>query len=478
MIYHPRMLVTSSCAWLFVLATTGTATGDKGDGVAAAEMQPAAGKPAAKSKSKKKGRVLRFPHRDGLEEIVPVAPGTATVWHFPEKVVSHVVGDKVDYPRTLDEQGRRLMIQPMSGALPTNVNVETTKHMTFFLRPPGKGEVPASLVIIERAEPAREESAEGEEATSEDAQDEEHDTTIDQVDEYFATYPAKSARFEQGGYVLVGEVTEQHREGDSLTCRYKLVNEGLGYPVAAAQIQPLGSEVVLDATVAVDGDRRFPLELRNGMAMTGSIHVRAGASLLEKGFVLRLLPSRLGPPLAVMGFKEKPENVGRLAIQVQGLAGAINLENGSDPEQTDFAVLGGGGVLAVYGVGKHVSLEGSLSVLTTTGGARFDDSSTADATSVRALFGGRLHVGETFVPFVRAGLGVRVANFSWTSSGGASDSELRGSMALGIGVGVDAWFGESLVAGASAGAIGRIASGGDNSYSFEASIHAGYAWKP
>ena len=75
MIYHSGMLVISCCAGLLVMATAGTAVGEDRDAVAATEPQSTADNRA--KKSKKKSRVLRFAQKDGLDEIVPVAPNCA-----------------------------------------------------------------------------------------------------------------------------------------------------------------------------------------------------------------------------------------------------------------------------------------------------------------------------------------------------------------------------------------------------------------
>lgn len=51
-------------------------------------------------------------------------------------------------------------------------------------------------------------------------------------------------------------------------------------------------------------------------------------------------------------------------------------------------------MLAVYGVGERLSVEGSLSGLWSDD-ARLDNESTTDAKAVRARFGPRLHVGKS-----------------------------------------------------------------------------------
>ena len=468
MIYSRQVLASPCFACVLVIAASGAAVGQESGPVA--RTTASVSNPAGKSVEP--SRVLRLKQKDGLEVTVVVSPDTATVWHFHDKVVSHVVGDKLEYPPHLDKQKKRLAIQPIANASPTNLNVETKARMTFHLVLASDGQIPVSMVIIEPPEPESESRGNGPEGA---AKPEQMDRTIEQVEDHFATYPPKTARFEMGGYVLVGQVTEQHRQGDTLTCRYTVRNEGLHYPVARTLITPPGSLEPLDAVIVVDGDKDFPLELHHGNVISGSIHVREGASLLEKGFVLRFLPTRMDVLPAPMGFKDPPINVRRLAVHAHGTLGAISLENGNNAEQNDFTILRGAGAMAVYGMTGNLSAEGALSVLAS-GDARFDDDSTADAVSVRALLGLRAHVGETYVPYARIGLGFRLGKYTWRPTTGEEASELQGSAVVGIAAGFEAWVGKSFVMGISAGYMAPFG-GDDESFAYEAGAHAGFAWQ-
>ena len=174
---------------------------------------------------------------------------------------------------------------------------------------------------------------------------------------------------------------------------------------------------------------------------------------------------------------EDPPNKGRIAVLAQFVGGALSFTNRADATQNDFAALRGVGAGAVYGLTGYASLEGSLTLLSTRDAA-FSDSSTAHASSVRALIGGSLHAGTTYVPYVRVGLGVRGSYYTWDPATGEPASEGRFSGLWTLGAGVDGWLTKSFVVGLSAGYVGPFGGGDDDSYSLEAAAHAGYAWKP
>lgn len=472
MIYYRQMLASPGFACLLVLAAAGSAIGQESGGVA--RTTAAVGSPPLGG-SVDPSRVLRFKQEDGLDETVVVAPGWTTVWHFHDKVVSHVVGDTIEYPPHLDKQKKRLAIQPISGASPTNLNIETKARMTFNLVLAKEGQIPVSMVIIEPPDPEPEPPSESDQAKGEPSR---HDDSTRRMEQGFEIYRPKKGHFELGLYKIEGELSAQYREGDTLKCRYSLSNVGLHLPIKGAVIIPHGSHTPLtNVTISVDGSQTFPFEFANGAELSGSIHVKEGARFLERGFTLHLISSRMGIAAAPVGFKDPPVNEGRWSVRAHGTVGAMTLQNSADAVQEEAAFLRGVGVDAVRGLTKYVSVEASVTVLTA-GDARFDDDATADVTSLRALGSLRLELGDKYVPYLRGGLGVRTGDFTWTPSDGPADSEWRSGALLAIGLGVDAWVRESFVIGVSAGYVGPIAGGDDESFSFEAGAHAGYAWKP
>jgi len=175
-----------------------------------------------------------------------------------------------------------------------------------------------------------------------------------------------------------------------------------------------------------------------------------------------------GDPYAVT-----PLNKDRISVQAQVLGGAVNL---MDPRScacpSEFTTIRGLGVRGVYGVTRALSLESSVSVLST-GDADFDDMQ-ASATTGRMLLGGMLHVGDKYVSYVRVGVGARVSSYTATLADG---STIHGGGLFSVGTGFDAWLGDSVAAGLSTNFVGGWA-GQDDSVSFEVGIHAGYAWNP
>jgi len=419
--------------------------------------------------------VLCVPQKPKNRPVVRMHHSTRTRWQLLEPVVSYEFGN-ADYTDSLDPQQRkRLSIQPVVGASPTSLVVETSTPQTFRLVPVDDAADAVELVLIRPIDPVTGEMVPDPRCSvpDDDQAEDPDDGTIERMEQAFESWPAKSGRWSSDGFALEVRLSEQFREGDTMKCRYTLDNQGLHYQVSTAQIIPLGMrQPVENMTISVDG-RQFPVELPHGARISGSIHVKAGASLLTNGFKLQLIPSRLGLPAAPVGFKDPEPNEGRLSLQAHAVGGAISLKSTTDPSQTDFTTAVGGGGRLVYGFNKNVSVDVALAVLATQQ-AEFDDNSTAKATTVRTLVGGVLHFGETTVPYLRVGIGARLSSYTESTEDG---STLRGSLLGHLGGGIDYWVGDSFVMGVSAQYVGNIG-GDDESYSLELGAHAGFAWKP
>lgn len=428
----------------------------------------------ADDEAKKPAQVLCVPQTPGDHSVVvPMHPTIRTRWQLLDPVMSFEFGNASDYNKELDKyQRKRLSIQPIPGASPTNLIIETSAPRTFTLQPVSEPAKAVHLVLIRPEDPSTGEMLP--DPRCDGVTDEARDETIERMEQAFETYPAKTGTYASDGFVVVVKLSEQYREGDTLRCRYTVQNEGLPYQISHAYIIPLGAAPLQNVTIAVDGGEQLPLELPPGAEVSGSIHVKEGAAQLANGFKLQLIPSRAGILPAPVGFKDPAPNEGRLSLQLEGVVGAISLKSTADATQEDFTTLEGLGGRMVYGFNKRWSVEGSLSALTTQQ-AEFDDGSTAEATTVRALIGGLLHFGETTVPYLRVGIGARLSSYTLSSE---EDSKLRGSALVHLGGGVDHWLGERLVVGASAQYVGGLGNGSDDSYSLEFGAHIGFAWKP
>ena len=460
-----RMLFTGY-ALTVAMACTGTLATAQPNIAARAQTSPG---------NEQLAHVLCVTQTPGFLPVVPMHPSKRTRWVLIDPAVNYEFGKKSDFDHEPDPRHRLwVSIQPLVGAKSTSLTIETDTHQTFWLHMVDDPSQAVSMVIIlktdpETGEPIPDDRCKKRESAPADGNS---NLTVALAGEHFDTHPPKSARFESGGYIMEGRITEQHRLGDTLTCRYRVINEGLPYAAKEAQILPLNSDEPLDAIVTIDG-KSFPLLLGHENALTGVIHVRSDASQLARGFKLRFLPDGIGIP-AVMGFDEEPENVGRLSIQAQGLGGTIILKNSANPSQTDFTTMLGAGARVLYGVTKHTSVDVAVSALSTQE-AKFDDLSTADATVFRVLTGGVLQFGEKTVPYLRAGIGAHVTSYTHSMD---DDSKLSGGILVYGGVGVDRWLREDLVLGIAATFVGPNAGGDDQITMFEAGVHFGYAWKP
>ena len=430
--------------------------------------------PQSKAEEPPRPHRVRATQSTGPHPTIRVHTSILTRWQLLESAAGYDLGKRNDYEHSLDPiQRKRLRLQPLDGASRTNVTIESVMPMVFDVEPVDSAHLAVRLVMVRPVDPTTGEMIPHPRCERPNSKPDHDDDTTERMEEDFATYPAKKGSWEMGGYKIEGRLSEQHREGDTLKFRYRLDNEGLRYSAAIAQVMPLGSDVPLaDVEISVDGGRTFPLEMPHNGVLEGSIYVKASAAQLVNGITLRFLPSRAIPP-ATVGFPDDPINQGRLSIQAEGLVGAISLKNAAD--QTDFTSMVGAGARVVYGFSKYLSAEVSLSVLSTQQ-AQFNDESTAEAITTRVLFGGMLSFGEgTYVPYLRVGIGGRLSSYKVSSE---DDGDLRGSGIYQVGGGIDAWLGDGFVVGISGHVVSALGGGGDESLSFEAGVHAGFAWKP
>ena len=428
--------------------------------------------------------VLCVPQTPGPHPAVRVHPAIRTRWQLIDSVVTYDLGNLGDYTDHLDKQQRkRLAIQPRVNASPTNLIIETSETMTFRLEPVPSADDAVDLVLIRPVDPETGEMI-PDARCSPDEDPYRH--LLDGKLSEKEVLPGLTVYFQSGAHELRMRTGPRSIGEPGMWFSFVITNtsEKSSYPPTGLALGDGHTNAdYLIAWHLDDGTQNLPQELAPGETLRGALLAR-NAAQLRKGFVLQLL----GKPAVVAAVfswedepipeppKPEPANKGRVAIQVQGVGGTISLRNTNDANDTEFTTLWGMGGRAVYGLSRNLSVEGSLSFLST-GEAEFGDNSTTSASTVRALLGGSVHVGEKYVPYARAGLGVRVSNFTATPAVGDSDSDLRASLLLSVGVGVETWFDDSFVLGVSARYVGAI-SGDDESYSLEAGAHAGYAWKP
>jgi len=168
--------------------------------------------------------------------------------------------------------------------------------------------------------------------------------------------------------------------------------------------------------------------------------------------------------------RQDREARGRRSVYLGGIFGSVSLDNAAG--DNEFTTMMGVDLRTMYGFTRYLSVQGSVAFLRTDE-AQFDDGSTADATSGRVLLGGVLRGGTgTLVPYAHAGIGARLSSHGRT----AEDSEVRSSLLVNVGGGVDTQLSNDFAVGLSAQYVSGIGSGSDDSVGFEAGIYAGYVW--
>ena len=485
MSYRVKMAAAMSCAFLLVLTFSGAAIAQT-DGALAKTETPASEKPAAsqkknnKQEKKKKRRVVWVEQKDGVEKEIPMAHGTGTTWYLLDPIVSHTIGNRSEYPPQFDDLGKRLVILPAANASPTNLNIETKVRMLFELRMATEEERPVAMVIVVPPGTDIEALVSDIECTEDDdcpdRENARYRRTAQNMDDRWEMLTAKSARFAHAGFELSARLSHQAFEGPVLKYKARLKNHGKAFPMKDLEVLPHARASEPVQAVVYWGADGMPEELAENEKLTVTVVIPDSRELDER-MALRLIPSRTNVFPATFDFEEERPNVGRLAIQGQAVGGAISLKNNGDSGQADFTWLRGLGIRGVYSFTPNVSVEGSLTGLST-GEAQFDDNTRVDVASARALLGGMLHSGEKYVPYARLGFGARISDYSWRPAIGEPNSELRTSALFYMGAGMEAWFSNSLVGGISVNYVGGLGNGDDGSASFEAGVHFGYAWKP
>ena len=465
--YNRRMFATPSCAYFLAMIVTGNTIAEADGSLAKAQTPPAVASEADRPLNTES--VLFLPQVDGLTATIVMDPDTVTTWYFLDRIVSHVVGNKVEYKPNTDEQRKRLYIQPEARTSATNLNVETKIRASFLLVPARPGEVSHRMVIIVPPEPETDTAA----ANGGKPSRRGLPTTTSHMNQRFEVRGPKSATFAARGYELSAHLSAQVIEGPFLKFQARLRNIGKPFPVKELEVLA-HAEADESVPAVIDWQtREAPDVLGQNEEVTISILI-PDADLVDDRMALRLVPSSNNVFPATFDFTDEHPSVGRLSLQVEGVGGAISLESITNPNQSAFTTLAGVGGRMVYDFNQRWSVEGTLSVLFTQL-AEFDDGSTAEATTARALIGGVLRFGETTVPYLRAGIGGRLSSYTLSAE---EDSKLRGSALVHFGGGVDYWFGKGFVVGVSAQYIGALGAGTDESFSIEAGAHAGFAWKP
>ena len=166
-------------------------------------------------------------------------------------------------------------------------------------------------------------------------------------------------------------------------------------------------------------------------------------------------------------------NKGRLSLQLQALIGAITLTSRTDPDINAFTWNSGLGARIVYGLTKRLSLEATLSYLTS-GTATLQDDTTAQRVTGRMLLGVAGHLGTKYVTSARFGAGLRLSNYTY-GIGDNEDTDLQLNGVFSFGFGFDAWLSKRFVVGFFGNYVGPWGTG-DESFGFELAVHTGFSW--
>jgi len=419
--------------------------------------------------------ILKAQSRDGLVVEALGWPGRTISLYFLDDVISVANGNKRDYPeKTI---GSVVHVQVLRRTAGTNLNIETTtERITVLVKQAPSACHAITQVILTREKPEPQPALDCPPVAQDVPLDELVDTALfERMSEQFHVRGAREATFAEGPYHLTARLSPQVHIGKVAGCKFWFRNQGASYSALRLEVlKHRRGEDTVPARIALDRkDGSFPLIIPSGGEVSGVLLVQ-DASALGDQMALRLVPGAGDVFPATFGFEEEAPNDGRLAIQVQGLGGSMNLRHG---DAADFTSVLGAGGRAVYGFTRNVSGEGMLSLLFT-GDAQFDDQSTVAVTSGRVLLGAVLHTGDTYVPYVRGGFGGRLSSYSTAPAVGDTTTELRGGAVFYLGAGVEAWLGDSVVAGVSLALISGFGTGDDDSYSLEGGLHIGYAWKP
>jgi len=420
-------------------------------------------------------RVEFLPYSDGVSATIPVAQDYTTTWVFLEPVSKVLFSDTKHY-EPIYPTSYEFTIMPPSGAPPTTMTAVTRTKKLAFKLVPGPQERAVQMVIFFDPMSTRAWPTATDKPVISPMQ--RYQKVAENMADGWVFRPAKQGTYSMGEWQIKASVSPQLREGTEWRFRVIFEGEGRAFPVGELlAFAHENAKEPLEAYVYWDKAGK-PAEITRGDKVTASVIVVNGGEDFGDRMVLRLTPSlpyaataswRWGPDgPEEIELPPSPPNEGRIAIQVQSIAGAIGMTDSAG--RSEFASMWGVGVRGVYGVTKMISIDGTLVVLPAST-VQFNDGSTVETMVRRGIFRVVLQGGDTTVPYFGAGIGAHFSTYQYENN-----SELRNGGLFSFGGGIDRWMTKNLVTGLSIQYVGPI--GGDGPSSVEAGLHVGYAWKP
>lgn len=306
------------------------------------------------------------------------------------------------------------------------------------------------------------------------------------ANEAIVTRPVQLSWRERGHSIQVAVGAMRWSE-DYLIFRFQMHNQGsYPYPIASLTMTDLHDaehETILFPRTLDAGE----YHLESGGNLVGALRISKAAAL-RAGWKMHLQSSPAVPAASVIWrasdeFSSRRGPIeDRLVVSVHAAGGAANLDDGIGLARKAWTSSQVVGARVLYGVMKHVSVEGALD-FSRTSSAVFNDVTwgteqgnlEAYETSGRLQIGGLLHTaGKRWIPYARLGLGVQLSRHS-AGMGTRVESETRSALIFGLGGGVNVRMGKRLVAGASFVYANSIGSG-PPVQAFEGGVHLGASW--
>lgn len=433
-------------------------------------------------------QTLKLPLIDGLACDVSVYSGFQAAIYLPEPAVHVNAGDHAGFQITVENRGMRYLVQPINWPPSTNINLRTASS-TVSLHLKMTPSTDKAVTVIQFTDPDEWENPHAIVQTLcgiSTAANYLDLALMDARRDEVSFSPGFTETVIRGGHTMTLTTGPLHRSSSRLSFRFMLENAGeRAYPLQGMSISDRETdnqylrcwraallredERRTSAPITVcNGTSPAPIMLRPGERIEGEVTAERPWQL-QAGFVLQL-HARPGVTQIAFAWTDTvkpaprpPHNLRRIAIGVMGGGGAIRLDSG--------AVEGGWtsnqslGVRASYTPLAWLSVDGSLEALRTGVGPLGQDEASLSGGRFQAQ--ARVQVGERFVPYFRAGVGVFVGSLSRTSA----ESEFRFGNIWGFGVGANMWIGERLVVGIDASYL-------DGEFlSAELGVHIGYSFR-
>lgn len=409
-------------------------------------------------------RILRVRLVDDLPEVkVPVRVGDTVEFHVPEPMIHWSMGNKVHYSPLLQDRGFILALQIAPSAPPTTLHIKTWNYKLtarLFLFDP-KDE---PVTRVEGLRPLHEQQSSPEEVEGA------------WVAKVRKVKPFSGAAWAEDGQRLKlksGIV----QIGDDVAL-IPIVVRNLGdfeFPVHGPQIHDHKNRPVRAKIVRKKGLDGPEPAIRPNEEVEITFQV-SPASQIAKGARLFMAPAAISIDLDAPPPPPPPPPgplQDHVAVSVRYFGGAANLSDGLVPATSEWTSVWGVGFRALYGVTRHISIEGSGD-FAWTGTADLGATRQVRETSGRIQAAGLLHTGERLIPFGRLGLGVQVARSTLEATG---DSEIVAGLVVSYGGGLAARVSDRLMAGLSVAYNAPMAGNNERQW-FEADLSLGWVWGP